>query len=143
MALDSWRTAAVTVLAVSLGGIGLTGAAGAEQVRQIVPGGQCPTTALQLPADGVANAAEEALSEAAKDYPGVDTRGAQVMAADRSSFAGARGDQVVLQCGREVGNHTVVVQLLFPKMLPSASLSQGVVDVSHFDKGYRVWEVVH
>jgi hypothetical protein len=37
----------------------------------------------------------------------------------------------------------VVVDLLFPKMLPSASLSQGVVLVSRFRTGYRVWEAGH
>ena len=35
-------------------------------------------------------------------------------------------------CGSRVRNRTVVVDLLFPKMLPSASLSQGVVFVSLF-----------
>ena len=38
---------------------------------------------------------------------------------------------------------TVVVDLLFPKMLPSASLSEAVVLVSRFRTGYRVWEVAH
>jgi hypothetical protein len=37
---------------------------------------------------------------------------------------------------------TVVVHLLYPKLLPSQSLSQGVVYVSRFKSGYRVWEVV-
>jgi hypothetical protein len=36
-----------------------------------------------------------------------------------------------------------VVELLFPKMLPSASLSQGVVFVSLSNTGYQVWYVYH
>ena len=36
-----------------------------------------------------------------------------------------------------------MVDLLFPKMLPSASLSEAVVLVSLFNTGYRVWEVAH
>jgi hypothetical protein len=47
------------------------------------------------------------------------------------------------QCGAKVARRTVVVQLLFPKMLPSASLSEGVVFVARFPRGYRVWEVAH
>ena len=36
---------------------------------------------------------------------------------------------------------TVVVDLLFPRMLPSASLSQGMALVSLFNTGYRAWAV--
>jgi hypothetical protein len=38
-----------------------------------------------------------------------------------------------------VRKRTVVVDLLFPRMLPSASLSQGVALVLPFNTGYRVW----
>ena len=47
------------------------------------------------------------------------------------------------QCGKVVRERTVVVDLLFPRMLPSASLSGGVVLVSLFQTGYRVWEAGH
>jgi hypothetical protein len=103
----------------------------------------CPKHALRLPGIGVADAAEQALNEAAHDYRGADTRHAQVLSADRSAFAGARGSQVRQQCGAKVARRTVVVQLLFPKMLPSASLSEGVVFVARFPRGYRVWEMAH
>jgi len=46
-------------------------------------------------------------------------------------------------CSSRVRNRTVVVDLLFPKMLPSASLSEGVVLVSLFRAGYPVWDVAH
>jgi hypothetical protein len=42
-----------------------------------------------------------------------------------------------------VRSRTVVVDLLFPKMLPSASLSEGAVFVSLFRTGYQVWDVAH
>jgi hypothetical protein len=41
----------------------------------------------------------------------------------------------------QVRNRTVVVDLLFPKTLPAASLSEGVVFVSLFRTGYRIWDV--
>ena len=47
------------------------------------------------------------------------------------------------RCSPRVRNRTVVVDLLFPKMLPSPSLSQGVVFVSLFRTGYQVWDVAH
>jgi hypothetical protein len=108
-----------------------------------VPTGRCPTAVLGLPADGVIGAARRALAEAARDYPGLETAGAEVMSADRASFAGPRGGEVATQCGDRVRDRTVVVQLLFPRMLPSASLSEAVVAVSRFAQGYRVWELLH
>jgi hypothetical protein len=37
----------------------------------------------------------------------------------------------------------VVVDLEFPRMLPSTSLSQGTVFISRVGRRYRVWEVAH
>lgn len=129
---------------VSVAGLGCSQAATtAPREVSSAPAGQCPTGALRLPADGVARAAEQALDEAAAVYRGVDTRGALVQAADRSAFAGPRGRQVRGECGADVARRTVVVQLLFPRMRPSASLSQGVVFVARFPHGYRVWQVAH
>jgi hypothetical protein len=91
----------------------------------------------------VIGAARQALAQAARDYPSLKTAGAEVMAADRASFAGARGREVGRQCGARVRDRTVVVQMLFPRMLPSASLSEAVVAVSRFAQGYRVWEILH
>ena len=47
------------------------------------------------------------------------------------------------QCGAQAFRRAVVAELLFPKELPSASLSQGTVFASLFVTGYRVWEVAH
>jgi hypothetical protein len=103
----------------------------------------CPQAALALRADSVQRAADAALASAARLYPGVNTQGAEVMAADRSAFAGARGGQVKFLCGQRVADRTVVVQMLFPRMLPSASLSEAVVFVARFANGYRVWFIAH
>jgi hypothetical protein len=123
---------------VSLG----TGVAASGSTGQL-PTGRCPTAALRLPADGVIGAARRALAEAAGDYPGLGTAGAEVLAADRAGFAGVVGSEVGRQCGSRVQDRTVVVQMLFPRMLPSASLSEAVVAVSRFASGYRVWEILH
>jgi hypothetical protein len=123
---------------VSLG----VGVAASGSARPLAAG-RCPTAALGLPADGVIGAARRALAAAARDYPGLRTAGAEVLAADRAGFAGVRGSQVGRQCGVRVQDRTVVVQLLLPRMLPSASLSEAVVAVSRFARGYRVWEILH
>ena len=80
---------------------------------------------------------------ATSEYPTLKTAGATVVSAKRASAAGPRGEQVGRECGARARARTVVVELRFPRMAPSASLSEGVVDVSRFPNGYRVWAVVH
>ena len=104
----------------------------------------CPASArgiLPLRPGSVAMAARRALVFA-KAPPGVRP-GTEVMASARSAFAGARGGEVTFLCGATVARRTVVVQLLFPWLLPSQSLSQGVVFAGRFRGGYRVWYVAH
>ena len=103
----------------------------------------CPTGALVLPHDANTRAARAARTQAARWYPGVKTKGAKVVSAKLARAAGPRGVQVGLECGSRARARTVVVELRFPRMAPSASLSQGVVDVSRFTDGYRVWAVAH
>jgi hypothetical protein len=103
----------------------------------------CPTGALRLPKDAVTHASRTALASAAKEYRGLKTAGAKVTSARRATAAGPRGEQVGRDCGATARARTVVVELRFPRMGPSASLSEGVLDVSRFPGGYRVWRVVH
>jgi hypothetical protein len=42
-----------------------------------------------------------------------------------------------------IQRRTVVVDLEFPRLLPSASLSQGTAFVSRQGRSYRVWKVAH
>jgi hypothetical protein len=130
---------------VTIGATGTLSAAAAVQrpSASSAPTHACPEGILPLPPDGVQRAAGQALAEAARLYPGLDTHGAEVMAADRSAFAGARGSEVSNICGKKVAARTVVVQMLFPRMLPSASLSESVVFAGKFAHGYRVWFVAH
>jgi hypothetical protein len=134
---------------VMIGATGMLSAGAAVRSHPALPSaaqvsaGGCPADILPLPAAGVQHAADQALAEAAKLYPGINTRGAEVMAADRSAFAGVRGREVSNLCGKKVAARTVVVQMLFPRMLPSASLSESVVFAGRFAHGYRVWHVAH
>jgi hypothetical protein len=106
----------------------------------------CPRRAagaLALPMKARRQAARAALAAAPSLYRGLNVRGARVVWARFASKAGRRGAEVAFQCGRAVQARTVVVALQFPRELPSSSLSQGVVFVSRFSRGYRVWEVAH
>ena len=110
------------------------------QVPSVVLG-RCPKDALPLPADAVARAADQARRQAPALYKGFGPALVEL-----SWLAKLRLNvwaSTPFDCTSQVRNRTVVVDLLFPKMLPSASLSEGVVLVSRFRAGYRVWEVAH
>jgi hypothetical protein len=103
--------------------------------------GPVPPAPLPLPPEAVARAADQARIQAPFLYRGSGP--AVVVRSALAPYAGPRGDEVTVQCGTRVSRRTVVVDLLFPKMLPSASLSQGTVFVSLSGTGYRVWQVAH
>ena len=101
----------------------------------------CPTKALPLTAESVARAADQARIQAPMLYKGFGP--ARVELAWQAKFRLNVWASTPFNCSDTVRRRTVVVDLLFPKMLPSASLSEGVVLVSRFPSGYRVWEVGH
>ena len=103
----------------------------------------CPTRPQPLPPNAVAGAANEALRAAPGLYTGIDTTGEYVTSSALGTAAGVRGEQIANECGTTVENRSVVVELLFPAMLPSASLSEGTVFVSRIDGRYQVWQVAH
>jgi hypothetical protein len=103
----------------------------------------CPTDALRLTRQAPAPATVAALAEASRAYGEIDTDRARVNVAARAASAGARGRTVRRMCGGRVARRTVVVELFFPEMLPSASLSQGTVFVSRFADGHHIWFVAH
>jgi hypothetical protein len=118
-----------------------TRAAAAQPVASQAVTGHCPKGAVPLPADAVARAADQARIEAPFLYPRLVP--AVVVSSAMAPHEMLRGSEVKHQCGPQAFHRTIVVELLFPKELPSASLSQGTVFVSLFATGYRVWEVAH
>lgn len=103
--------------------------------------GRCPKGALPLPSEAVARAADQARIEAPALDKGFGP--AVVELAWRATFRLNVWAAAPFRCSNLIRRRTVVVDLLFPKMLPNASLSEGVVFVSLFSSGYRVWEVAH
>jgi hypothetical protein len=103
--------------------------------------GSCPGNIHALPADAVARAADQARIQAPYLFRGFGP--AVVDLAWLAKFRLNVWAAAPFNCSNLVRQRTVVVDLLFPKMLPSASLSEAVVLVSLFNTGYRVWEVAH
>jgi hypothetical protein len=57
--------------------------------------------------------------------------------------AGARGLQVLAECGRDVAERTFVVETTRTDLLPAQSASQGVYFVSRVSGRLVVWEQAH
>src|SRR3954452_11511933 len=106
--------------------------------------GRCPRLhAERLPADALAAATRAALDQAPTIYRGTKLRGMRVVKADLATRDPDRGGYPKAKCGAALQRRTVVVYLDFPAMLPSASLSQGLVLVSRFAGAYRIWAQLH
>ncbi len=108
--------------------------------------GSCPAQAghaLALSASASRKAAKAALASAPRLYRELDVRGATVLWSRLAVAAGPRGEEVAVQCGRHIQARTVVVELRFPRELPSSSLAEGVLFISRLRDGYKVWEVAH
>jgi hypothetical protein len=100
---------------------------------------QCPTKALRLKDASIAKATRAALRAAPRIY---DVDRAVAMRAARAGVS-PRAGQVRRMCGRKIVRRTVVVDLRFPELLPSASLSQGTVLVARRFAGHYVWFRAH
>jgi hypothetical protein len=129
----------IAIFALVTAGFGRKAIAAGETLRSQ----HCPEGAPRLTRDAPAPATTAALAEAPSAFREIDTDRARVNAAARATQGRPRGRMVKRMCGRRVERRTVVVELLFPEMLPSASLSQGTVFVSPFADGYHIWFVAH
>lgn len=155
MTLSGHRTLSRTALssivaAITAAGIIGTQADAATTSKATAPlpqasQGHCPKPTPQaLPGDAIAGATRAALAQARLVYKGANVKGMRATTATLARFSDpGRGAYARVTCGRRVENRTVVVGLEFPAMIPSASLSQGVVLVSRFSGRYRVWAVLH
>lgn len=147
--VDLWAAQVGCVL-VLVGCAQGSGGSGTEWSPAAKSGSSAPKTSandcpdpLNLPGNGIAQATKRSLKTASRVYDGINTQNAIAMQAARGPAAGVRGRQIRKECGRKVQRRSVVVELFFPKMKESASLSQGTLFVSRFPRGYRIWERAH
>jgi hypothetical protein len=102
--------------------------------------GTCPKVEPEkLPPDALAGATEAALDQVPSVFGDVEAnKGAYAVTASRG------GDHMITKgfgCSKLLRSRSVTVNLIFPKMLPSASLSQHTVFVAKFEGNYWVWGV--
>lgn len=135
--------AAAASLAVALGLCAGQGAAAANSTKRASTCPKHAKAALALSADATKKAARAAVAAAPKLYKDLNVKDAKVVWSKVATAAGPRGEQVAFECGKTIQARTVVVELQFPKELPSTSLSEGVVFVSRVKDGYQVWERAH
>jgi hypothetical protein len=139
------RTGTVVIgaaLAVSAAALAGSGTNATQTGRDDRSG--CPKHVLRLPANPLGPASRAALDSERARYDALGTRPLVTRAA-LAEFDQPRGQVVRRDCGRRMERRTVVVYLesasaRFRHRRPS--LSQGVVFVSRFSGGYRVWRVV-
>lgn len=99
---------------------------------------QCPTGLDELPPDALNQAAAVAQQSVATSFPDRDVSDAYVSGTTRSE-AGPVGQELIEQCGPEVQSKSVIVDFVFPSMLPDAARSYGASVVSFDDGRYFVW----
>ena len=104
--------------------------------------GTCPKAEPgKLPPDALAGATEAALEQVTSVFGDVEANeGAYASSASRG---GNRMITKGLGCSKLLRDRSVTVDLIFPKMLPSASLSQHTVFVARFRGDYWVWGTGH
>ena len=95
----------------------------------------------KLPPYALADATEAALDQVPSVFGDVEANeGAYASSASRG------GNKMItkgLGCSKLLRDRSVTVNLIFPKMLPSASLSQHTVFVARFRGDYWVWGIGH
>ena len=103
---------------------------------------ECPKDAPLAPGPHARERAIEAVRKSLRTGP-EDWRTYEIQSA--YSATSGEGFSVVAFpiCGSVVGRRTWVVEIRFPKLEPSASLSQGQAFVSRFRSGWRVWYRYH
>jgi len=99
--------------------------------------GRCPKAEPEkLPPDALAGATEAALDQVPSVFGDVEANEGVY-----AVTASCGGDQMIPKgfgCSKLLRDRSVTVNLLFPKMLPSASLSQRTVFVAKFEENYWV-----
>jgi hypothetical protein len=122
-------------------GSGSTAAAGPVSGRS---GGPCPAeTPLDPGPHARAGATAAALASVPARYATLDTAGFAVSKVYPARPGSGYGSIAYTLCGPAVGQRTWVVELTFPKELPSADLSSGQLFLARFPAGWQVWYQYH
>ena len=109
--------------------------------------GTCPKAEPEkLPPDALAGATRAALEQVPSVFGEVEaTEGAYAVAAYLGESGLGRSPMITkgLGCSKLLQDRSVTVDLVFPGLEPSASLSQHTVFVARYRGEFRVWGVGH
>jgi hypothetical protein len=102
----------------------------------------CPKEVPLEPGPDARDRAIAAVRESLRTGP-EEWRTYETQAASPTTRAEGFGAIALRMCGPVVGRRTWVVEMRFPNLEPSASLSQAQAFVSRFRSGWRVWYRYH
>ncbi len=98
----------------------------------------CPAGLDTLTPDALTRATDVAQQSLGASFPDRDVTGAYVAGATRSD-AGPVGQEIISACGPDVQSKSVIVDFVFPAMLPDAARSYGAAVVAVDNGRYSVW----
>ena len=136
------RGASAVVLGMAL--FGLSSDWPASQVHE--PGVACPAVALLVPtSEADAGALRSALSTIVPlQYPDPsEYQDYGITSVRMAAVSAAYGRVAAHFCGEEVARSTWIVELYFPHLEPSASMSQGQLFVAKTKDGWTSWFRYH
>lgn len=135
--------AAMTLLA-SCGGPSKTTAPSPTPSSTYAPEApECPREEPLAPGADAQKKAVDAVKLSLQTGQDVDQRTFEITSSYPATGKGAFAGVAYNLCGPSVGEKTWVVEIRFPKLEPSASLSQGQAFVARFPSGWRVWYRYH
>jgi hypothetical protein len=148
MVMRSLRLAPATfvvLLSTATGSVAVFGGMPTEAWRvpaSLQNSANCPTETPLEPGRHAREKAIAAVRESLRTGPN-EWRTFRIGGAYSAASSDGFGSIVYNWCGQVVGGRTWVVEIHFPKLEPSASLSQGQAFVSRFQSGWRVWYRYH
>ncbi|MGE5590359.1 MAG: hypothetical protein ACM3ZA_07055 [Bacillota bacterium] len=135
--------AAALVLALGIGAYRYSSTALAERTTYLGPNTPDPAAVKPLRSDDQAKLEALLPTMIPLHYQGPDFEGFEVVKVQTAAEAGVYGEMVENMAGAQVAKSTFVVQLHFPKLEPSASMSQGQLFITRTKQGWDVWFRYH
>ena len=137
--------AGLVVVVVALAACGGSRSAGAGPSRPApMVSSPCPAQTPLAPGPyAPPSSVSAAVAAVPQRYGQIDTTGFQVDKAYQADPSNGFGAIAFGLCGEVIGSRTWVVELSFPRMLPSADLSAGQLFLSRFPDGWKVWFQYH
>lgn len=142
--LSRWMAlAAALVVALGIGAYRYSSVALAERTNYLGQATPDPTQLRPLKTGDAAKLQALLPEMIPLHYQGPEYEGFEVVKVQTAAEAGVYGEMVENMAGAKVAASTFVVQLHFPRLEPSASMSQGQLFITRTRQGWDVWFRYH